>query len=150
PAHCGFLSCESRPRCIVSRAASCVARRPASDTRRFGTMADHGVGPPSSGSRCARTVHLPGGGGAVVNARGAPRRWLRNIIEANAPALASAVRVLRDEFQSWNTEPRSTPFGFALIGDRSMQSGSFEPEETKLIRSLLTNSDRVIDIGAHV
>jgi FkbM family methyltransferase len=45
---------------------------------------------------------------------------------------------------------KPTPFGFQLKGHKSMQEGSFEPEETKLIQEYLKNAEVFVDVGANV
>jgi len=77
------------------------------------------------------------------------RTSLRAAVEHRAPALAAAYRSLREEILLARMKARRTPFGFLLAGDVSMQNGTFEPEETRLIRELLERADRLIDVGAN-
>lgn len=42
-----------------------------------------------------------------------------------------------------------TPFGFEFIGPESMQTGGFEPTETKLLRKLLSRADLFVNVGAN-
>jgi FkbM family methyltransferase len=51
--------------------------------------------------------------------------------------------------------PVPTPLGFKLatgraVGNQAMQAGTFEPEETDLIRSHLHDADVFVDIGANI
>ncbi len=46
--------------------------------------------------------------------------------------------------------PKETPFGFKLLGDRGMQQGEFEPEETQVVMRILRNVDVFINVGAHI
>lgn len=51
--------------------------------------------------------------------------------------------------------PVPTPLGFKLatgraVGNQSMQSGTFEPEETELIRSHVHEAEVFVDIGANI
>ncbi len=43
-----------------------------------------------------------------------------------------------------------TPFGFMLSAPETMQNGTFEQEETKLIRAILDHSDSFVNVGANV
>lgn len=66
---------------------------------------------------------------------------------------------LLDYFRGWNRlriaaqrarrAPSLTPFGFYMNGLHAMQTGSFEPEETALVRSLLQRADRFANVGAN-
>lgn len=72
------------------------------------------------------------------------------MVDRGAPSLAAAYRGFRDELHVARMKPKETPFGFSLVGDPSMQDGTFEPEETQLMRELLSDADRLLDIGANV
>ena len=65
------------------------------------------------------------------------------------PSIERAYRKL-----AWITyyrdKPRYTPMGFKFSGNKSMSNGSFEPNETRLINSLLLTVDTVINVGANV
>jgi len=43
-----------------------------------------------------------------------------------------------------------TPCGFTLAGHPAMAAGSFEPEETRLVRELLSQVDVLVNVGANV
>ncbi len=47
-------------------------------------------------------------------------------------------------------QPMMTPMGFKLIGNPTMESGSFEPGETKIFLKLLESVDVVINVGANI
>jgi len=66
------------------------------------------------------------------------------------PFAANTYRAIRAEWEWCRMKPESTPFGFRLAGNRSMQNGQFEPEETRLIRSHLPDCDVFVDVGANI
>lgn len=47
-------------------------------------------------------------------------------------------------------EAKDTPMGFKLVGNDSMESGIFEPEETHIINRLLDRVDRFVNVGANI
>src|SRR4051794_39948755 len=65
------------------------------------------------------------------------------------PLLARAYRNRRDSAQL-SREPVPTPPGFHLVGNRSMETGQFEPQETRLVESILAAADVVVDVGANI
>ncbi|MDT8308011.1 MAG: hypothetical protein RQ866_00660, partial [Bacteroidales bacterium] len=65
------------------------------------------------------------------------------------PRLAFVYRFVRDRWQMYE-EPKETPMGFRLVGNKSMQHGNFEPVETQLVKKILPNVDIVINIGANI
>lgn len=65
------------------------------------------------------------------------------------PTLATALRYVRDS-RNLSSAPVQTPFGFKLVGNKTMQNGSFEPEETRLLLGLMRQCDVVIDVGANI
>ncbi|WP_426991293.1 FkbM family methyltransferase [Methylomonas sp. CM2] len=75
-------------------------------------------------------------------------RAVRTLID-RYPKLSMSYRYLRDSWQLYN-EPVETPHGFKLIGNKAMQSGQFEIEETKLVKKLLTKCDMFINVGANI
>ncbi|HYO77548.1 MAG TPA: FkbM family methyltransferase [Thermoanaerobaculia bacterium] len=77
------------------------------------------------------------------------RDVIRNAVEQRTPALARAWRSLRDELHLARLRPQRTAHGFLFAGDRSMQDGTFEPDETRIVRELLQRADRLIDVGAN-
>lgn len=80
---------------------------------------------------------------------GGMRSRVRTAIERN-PAVAVSYRTIRDELAWRKQEAVETPFNFRFVGDASMQSGTFEPEETELMRNYLSNADVFVDIGANI
>jgi len=65
------------------------------------------------------------------------------------PRVVIFYRTLRDSRQYFD-EPKDTPMGFKLVGNRLMQEGKFEPEETVIVNSLINNVDTVINVGANI
>lgn len=57
---------------------------------------------------------------------------------------------MRDEIRFYKKNPVLTPFGFRLSGDKSMEIGSFEPEESEMIMDRLVDTDVFVDVGANV
>jgi len=47
-------------------------------------------------------------------------------------------------------EVRTTPWGFQFVGHEKMAAGTFEPQETALVRSELLKVDALINVGANV
>ena len=54
------------------------------------------------------------------------------------------------EFKQMQRPPVKTPGGFWFVGNKLMQSGTFEPEETRIVEELLSNVDVLINVGANV
>ena len=73
---------------------------------------------------------------------------LKPLVE-RVPYLANLFRSLRDR-RALNDEFRTNPHGVSLIGNRSMQDGTFEPVETAIVQQLLERVDVVINIGANI
>lgn len=65
------------------------------------------------------------------------------------PFVANLFRAMRDS-RSLNDNYRTTPQGVRLIGNASMQDGSFEPVETALVQELMRDVEVVINIGANI
>jgi FkbM family methyltransferase len=65
------------------------------------------------------------------------------------PKLATMYRLIS---ASWylTDEPQTTPLGFKFIGNRAMQRGEFEVEETALVRALLPTMDVFVNVGANI
>ncbi|MFH0798567.1 MAG: FkbM family methyltransferase [Pseudomonadota bacterium] len=76
------------------------------------------------------------------------RTLIRSTIE-RFPAVAQFLRNLRDLLDQ-RDPARMTPWSFTLAGNEAMAAGTFEPEETKLVRSLLQEVDVLVNIGANV
>lgn len=68
-----------------------------------------------------------------MSLRGALRAWNRRRIAARRMARS----------------PRPTPFGFVMNGTAGMVAGRFEPEETALVRRLLAQCGRFVNVGAN-
>ena len=77
------------------------------------------------------------------------RKLLRSVVELS-PLLAALIREVRQQWHWKSKKPSQTPYGFRFIGDPTMENGTFEPEETKLLVNILKESDVLIDIGANV
>jgi len=65
------------------------------------------------------------------------------------PKVAHLYRAMRDELDSMDA-PIVTPWGFSLAGNESMGRGTFEPEETALVRDALAGVDVLVNIGANI
>lgn len=75
-------------------------------------------------------------------------QFVKPIIE-RFPKLAMTYRIVRDSWQVYE-EPKETPMGFKLVGNNSMQNGTFEPEETKIVKKIISDVDVVINVGANI
>ena len=76
------------------------------------------------------------------------KNLIRSVVE-RFPALALFYRNSRDLLDQ-RYPPRKTPWGFTFVGDDAMAVGSFEPEETKVVRRLMDDVDVLVNIGANV
>ena len=76
------------------------------------------------------------------------RTIVRNSLE-QVPSVALFVRNMRDLLDQ-RQAARRTPWGFTLAGHEVMASGTFEPEETALVRELLQDADVLVNVGANV
>lgn len=65
------------------------------------------------------------------------------------PRIATMYRNVRD-LQDFMEEPNPTPWGFSLAGNAAMAQDTFESMETELVRSLLTDVDILVNVGANV
>ncbi len=74
---------------------------------------------------------------------------LKSIVELYFPTLALFYRNTRD-FLDQRHPPSKTPWGFTFSGSDSMAQGSFEPEETNVVRRLLADVDVLVNVGANV
>lgn len=63
-----------------------------------------------------------------------------------ANATIKAMRTRKDLSRA----PVVTPWGFKFSGPGSMENGTFEQLETEVVRTLLEQSDRLINVGANV
>jgi FkbM family methyltransferase len=91
-------------------------------------------------------------------------RSLKRLVKTIPGAQRVASRVsrarnnLKDAYDSYIARPASpvmTPFGFVFGGlgsqhHRRMQKGTFEPEEVRLLTSLIRRADVFVDVGANV
>ena len=77
-----------------------------------------------------------------------PAYLLRNIIK-KLPIVAPLYRYIRDT-RALKKDPKITPLGFKFNGNKQMEEGTFEPQETALIKTLLSKVDVVINIGANI
>lgn len=74
---------------------------------------------------------------------------IRRNIAQKIPRFAMLYRRLRD-YYAFNKAPVITPWGFKLVGNETMASGSFEPLETELIRGILRDVDILVNVGANI
>ncbi len=65
------------------------------------------------------------------------------------PWLAQWYRDFRDG-RALAQAPKSTPFGFKLTGNPSMEAGTFEPQEVEVIQHYLQAADVFINVGANI
>ncbi len=75
-------------------------------------------------------------------------RLAKPIVE-RFPKLAMTYRHARDHWQTYEGF-QETPLGFKLVGNPSMQNGHFEPEETQLVKTIVSYVDVVINVGANI
>ena len=76
------------------------------------------------------------------------RKLLRTTLE-HFPAAAQFLRNSRDVLDQ-SAPAKMTPWGFSFSGHDAMADGSFEPDETKVVRKLLTDVDVLVNVGANV
>jgi FkbM family methyltransferase len=76
------------------------------------------------------------------------KNLIKSIVE-HFPAAALFYRNTRDLLDQRHP-PRNTPWGFCFSGHDAMADGSFEPEETKVVRRLLADVDVLVNVGANV
>lgn len=63
--------------------------------------------------------------------------------------LAMRRRYIRESRKVF-AEPQQTPMGFKLSGNKAMQAGEFEPEETQIVKQFLGQVDVVVNVGANI
>lgn len=73
--------------------------------------------------------------------------FARSIVQ-RFPRTTMTYRFVRDNWPVYNE--RETAMGFKLAGNKAMQTGQFEPEETQIIERIIPNVDVVINIGANI
>lgn len=76
------------------------------------------------------------------------RALIRSAIE-RFPTAALFLRNSRDLLDR-RDPPRMTPWGFTLAGHEAMAAGTFEPQETRLVRAPLQEVDMLVNVGANV
>lgn len=62
---------------------------------------------------------------------------------------------IQDSYFSGSTKSKTTPFGFKMLGSSSvhhiaMQNGTFEPEETTLLKEQFHRADIFVDVGSNI
>ena len=80
------------------------------------------------------------------------KRFLKKpirIILGQFPKLAYTVLTISDAIDRFE-RPITTPWGFSLAGHKAMAKGTFEPEETNMMRNLTHEIDIFINVGANV
>ncbi|PZU99914.1 MAG: hypothetical protein DCE90_01080 [Pseudanabaena sp.] len=73
---------------------------------------------------------------------------LKPVVES-IPLLARIYRYTRDSWQI-NENPKETLLGFKFIGNKAMANGTFEPEETELVKKALCTTNLFVNIGANI
>ena len=76
------------------------------------------------------------------------KQVLKNVVE-RFPCAAQFYRNNRDLLDR-NSPAVKTPWGFTLAGHSAMAAGTFESEETRLVRELLREVDVLVNVGANV
>lgn len=76
------------------------------------------------------------------------KKILKPIVE-RFPIIARTYRAYRDSLPL-KAAPVVTPFGFKFVGNPDMQSGTFEPDETRIVTHLLSKVENVINVGANI
>lgn len=76
------------------------------------------------------------------------KELIKSVVE-RFPALALFYRNSRDLLDQRQL-PRNTPWGFTFAGHDAMAAGTFEPEETTVVRKLLADVDVLVNVGANV
>ncbi len=76
------------------------------------------------------------------------RKTIRSILRP-FPFITLVLRSTRD-LLGQRAPSKPTPWGFTIVGNDAMAAGTFEPEETKLVRELLKSADLLINVGANI
>ena len=66
-----------------------------------------------------------------------------------SPRTTKFLRAFRDSLDQ-HSLPKETPWGFTLAGHKAMAEGTFEPQETLLVRKLLEEVDMLVNVGANI
>lgn len=80
------------------------------------------------------------------------KRQLLRIVQPVADCfskLAIQRRFIRQSRKQFEV-PQDTPMGFKLAGNKAMQAGEFEPEETRIVKQVLGHVEIVINVGANI
>lgn len=78
--------------------------------------------------------------------------YIKRVLRAPLMALLAVIQLLRDvrDLLDRRASAKVTPWGFALAGHESMATGTFEPDETAIVRKLLEEVDVLVNVGANV
>jgi FkbM family methyltransferase len=76
-------------------------------------------------------------------------KYLKPLIQ-RFPILELSYRTVRDHLEAARQKPVVTPYGFKLMGNTSMQNGTFEPMEVEVLKKYFEDADTFIDIGANI
>lgn len=85
---------------------------------------------------------------SICNGETAMKKEIKAIFE-RFPLLALFWRSSRDLLDQRHPS-RNTPWGFSFAGHDAMAAGTFEPEETLVVRQLLQEVDVLVNVGANV
>lgn len=80
-------------------------------------------------------------------------QWLDLIkqqLKKHCPSIAASLHLYRLLREMHRHPPKLTPYGFSLMGNKPMQEGMFEPEESALIIKYLEKVSVFIDVGANI
>jgi hypothetical protein len=72
----------------------------------------------------------------------------KRFLSAHFPDLAGSYHALRITREMRKRSLKLTPFGFHFLGHARMQSGAFEPDETRFVQRIASEVDIFIDTGA--
>ena len=75
---------------------------------------------------------------------------LKRYLQKYCPSLAASLYTYRLVREMRRYPLKLTPYGFRVMGNKAMQDGTFEPEETLLIRQCLGKASVFIDVGANI
>jgi FkbM family methyltransferase len=76
-------------------------------------------------------------------------KYIRKKVTRYFPTLILIYRYTRDLLEQ-SRPPIRTPWGFTFVGHAAMAAGTFEPEETLVVRRLLAEVDILVNVGANV
>lgn len=75
-------------------------------------------------------------------------RFIKPAVE-RFPIVAMTYRIARDHWHSFEM-PEETTMGFKLLGNKAMQQGLFEIEETAIVKKILQEVDVLLNVGANI